>query len=454
MLYNYNILFTKFVIFLSFWVEGGGVSFEELKKFTGNPMKFGPCTSVISNEGTHGESCGDKICKVWNKLYDLDPFVKKEWTSIFAKSPQVDKDIRGKSPVFSFYLAMWIYHDENTPAGCENFIEPNNIENKTFEELIESLSEWWRESSELRVKTNQILDSESLKLYSFIKEKQAQRGLFRVKLTGGQSPLVIDTTFSTDCGKFMKKIIQWYGKFTRHSKCQTNKWEVLKAAAEKLDWTSKNAADPEELCSPEMKAALEYEVKRMTKFDKTNCKTSLQNLKNVVSGDIGCVAHNAGLSTVPNPVKSLKTRYQTCFAELKETDKNLEKNFINLKQHPFCFHPNSKRNCGEVEVKQFETAMFVARVWSKYATDYLLFTPLRMFYIRSLVPYLDLTKYPLTSLAERVPPDLVRAFTTALRLVTRIFFLPINILFSALLLVIIILIPFFYVPAMIVNAVL
>ena len=258
MLYNYNILFTKFVVFLSFWVEGGGVSFEELKKFSANPKDYGACSSLTSNpkKGSSGsESCGDKICKVWNKLYDLDPFVKKGWTSIFAKSPQVDKDIRGKSPAFSFYLAMWIYHGENPPPACENFIEPNNIEKTTFEELLESVSEWWRKSSELRVKTNQILDSESLKLYNFIQKTQVRRGLLRVKLTGGQSRLVIDTTFSTDCGKFMKKIFKGYGKFTRHSRCQTKKWDVLKAAAEKLDWTSNNAADPEELCSPEMRAA-------------------------------------------------------------------------------------------------------------------------------------------------------------------------------------------------------
>lgn len=192
----------------------------------------------------------------------------------------------------------------------------------------------------------------------------------------------------------------------------------------------------------------------MTKFDKTNCYTSLENLKNVVDGNTGCIPFNPDLSFILNASKSLKTRYETCLAELVRNKENLRRNFIILKSYPACFqHKAEQSNCDEAKVKQFQTAIFVARVWSKYATDYLLATSLRMFYIRSLVPFLDLTEYPLTALSERVPPDLLRAFSTALRLLTRSVILPIDIGLSALFSAAFIAVCVLSVPAMIVHAV-
>lgn len=64
--------------------------------------------------------------------------------------------------------------------------------------------------------------------------------------------------------------------------------------------------------------------------------------------------------------------------------------------------------------------LFVARVWEDYASDHLLATSLRMFHIRSLVPFLDLTKYPLmSSLSKRLSSDRVREISILLRLVRK-----------------------------------
>ena len=47
MLYKYNQFFTKFVILLSFWAEGGGDSFADLKEFSGNPRDDKPCQMCL-----------------------------------------------------------------------------------------------------------------------------------------------------------------------------------------------------------------------------------------------------------------------------------------------------------------------------------------------------------------------------------------------------------------------
>jgi hypothetical protein len=334
--------------------------------------------------------------------------VKKKRTSLFAKSLNVDKEIKGRSPIFLFYLGMQIYHGGN-PGECEKFIEPKDIEGKTFEGLIESLAIWWNESRGLRVKTNQLLDSESLKLYRIMKERTVdtrKKYKLKVKLTPAEAP-VIDTTFSTDCAKFMNKIFKGYGKLTSEPECKAKKWETLKLVAEKLDWSSKrDQADPEELCSPEIKAALEYEVKGY-------CERSSIFLKQVaeltIGGTISCVLPQKKI--FEKYLGDGKTaRYDICLAELERDKEYLDGNFIRLK----CM-PDS--DCS-YSPEQFETAMFVARVWRNYAFYNDQITPLRTFYIRSLVPFLDLTKYSndFSSLSERLSPDMLRKLSMLLRL--------------------------------------
>lgn len=366
----------------------GGQSFplRVLKKFSDNPKHYAPCVK----DSREASDCGSQVCRVWRTLYKLDPFVKRRWSSIFSSARE--------SPAFPLYFTMRDYHGiYATEKECKNIFDSEATAAKNYVELMSDLTEWWEKSPDIRVKTNQILDAESLKLYKFIQVTTAQEGLLRVKLTSDGSAPVVDTTFSADCGKFLHKIFKGYGKFTREYKCQAKKWEVLKAMAGKLDWsTPPNVAeDPQKLCTPEIKASLEYELMRMG-----DCTWSLDNLNDVLRGDTGCKP--------PLGSEQHSIGYKTCLAELNGNKKRLERNFIFLKPYT------------ENQVEEFESAMFVAQVWEDYASDHLLATSLRMFYIRSLVSFLDLTKYPLMSyLSKILPPARVREISILLRLIRK-----------------------------------
>lgn len=400
----FNIFFFKIVIVVvSLGTCSGAVVGPtlDLKQFSGNPKDYSPCAMVKNNAGS---DCRSKICHVWHELYRLDPFVKKQWRMIFARSK---RRLNARSPAFLFYFAMWRYHEKSASEDtCEkDFVSIKDGET-TFETLMIALAEWWTKFRDLRVETNQILDSESLKLYNFIRDTKGTKGLYRVKLTGGKA-LRIDTTFSTDCGKFLLEIFQGYGKFTSEYECQSKKWEVLQAVAGKLNWVD-TQEDPQALCSPEMKAALEYELKR-----KGDCPWSLKNLSEVVAGNTGCVSPK-GVSKAP---ETLEERYEACVAKLDQQKDYLRRNFIILREQPVC---SRESGCDEAQVKQFESAMFVARVWGEYASAHLLATSLRMFYISSLVPFLDLAKYPVMRfLSKHLPPYVVRKISIALRLVRK-----------------------------------